>query len=274
MPQVKIGPHSLHYEERGQGMPVVLVHGFPLDRRIWQAQLEGLSDAFRIVVPDLRGFGQSTSDATFTLEALADDLHAFLHQIFAAPCVLGGLSMGGYVVFEHLVKYPTDLCGLMLVDTKCEADTDETKANRLRMANAARSGGARAVADMMEAKMTSPTTCRQNPKVVERLRQIMDSQSPQTLEYASLAMRDRPDYRERLASIACPTLIIVGQDDAFAPPPTAEGMKREIPHSELVEIADAGHLAPMEQPDEVNRTMRRFLSSISRQQPASTTESR
>ena len=133
MPQRSVSGTTLDYEEQGTGMPLVLLHGFPLDSRIWREQLAALSDRFHVIAPDLRGFGQSKSSDTFTMESLADDVHALLADLQALPCILGGLSMGGYVALAYAKKYPTDLRGLVLIDTKAEGDTAEGKAGREKM---------------------------------------------------------------------------------------------------------------------------------------------
>src|SRR4051794_15232486 len=118
MPTQTVNGVTLSYEERGKGLPLVLLHGFPLDGRVWDEQLADLSARCRVVAPDLRGFGRSRSETPFTIESLADDVHALLTAIGALPCVLGGLSMGGYVSLAYAKKYPADLRGLVPVDTR------------------------------------------------------------------------------------------------------------------------------------------------------------
>src|SRR5688572_5793193 len=118
MPERNVNGTTIAYEEKGQDTPLVLLHGFPLDSRIWKEQVASLSDRFRVITPDLRGFGRSKSNEPFTMESLADDVHALLADIGALPAILGGLSMGGYVALAYAKKYPTDLLGLMLIDTK------------------------------------------------------------------------------------------------------------------------------------------------------------
>src|SRR5882724_9730698 len=123
----------LSLTDKGHGPTVVLVHGFPLDRRMWGAQLAELLPHHRVIVPDLRGFGHSQFDSAFTIEDLADDLHRTLESISALPCVLAGLSMGGYVALAYIRKYPTDLRGLILVDTKAEGDNPQQREGRGKM---------------------------------------------------------------------------------------------------------------------------------------------
>src|ERR1035437_2779162 len=111
-----------NYAEQGQGTPLVLVHGFPLDHRIWQHQLAGLRDCCRVIAVDLKGFGRSASTEAFTMESMADELHQLLSQIGALPCVIGGLSMGGYVALAFAAKFPADLKGFILIHSKSEVE--------------------------------------------------------------------------------------------------------------------------------------------------------
>jgi 3-oxoadipate enol-lactonase len=261
MPEAVVDGQRVYYVEKEKGTPVVLVHGFPLDHRVWEAQIEALSDRWRVIAPDLPGFGQSRSDRPFTMHSQADGLHAFLGQIGALPCVLAGLSMGGYIAFAYLTKYPSDLKGLMMVDTRCEGDSPEGKLGRGKMIETARTGGSAAVAAQMMPKMLSADAQQNRPQLVQRLKSIMEECPAKTIENALAAMRDRDDCRDKLASIAVPTLGIVGDSDAITPPESAQGMCREIPHAKLAIIKGAGHMSPMEQPEQVNQAMRGFLET-------------
>jgi 3-oxoadipate enol-lactonase len=258
---------TLSYEERGTDKPgrppVVLLHGFPLDSRMWEAQLPVLADAGRrVIAPDLRGFGKSKSDTPFTLESLADDVHALLTAIGASPCVLVGLSMGGYVALAYAKKYAGDLRGLALVDTKAETDTAEGKQGRQKMIDLVRKEGSKAIADQMLPKMLAKDAAEQRPQQAQSLRRIMEACPPKTIEHALAAMHDRPDRSGELASIKVPTLVIVGESDAITPPNVAEAMKQKIPNAQLVVIKGAGHMAPMEQPEQVNRALKAFLEKL------------
>jgi pimeloyl-ACP methyl ester carboxylesterase len=255
---------TFHYAERGHGTPIVLVHGFPLDGRIWESQLESLGDRYRVIAPDLPGFGQSVCSEPFTIESLADDLHALLRAIGALPAILAGLSMGGYVALAFARKYPADLRALGLIDTRAEADMPAARQARDQMIELLRTHGAKAVAEQMFPRMLAEQTVRGRQDIGHRLRRIMESQSPRTIEHALLAMRDRPDYTSTLASIAMPTLIIVGEHDVITPPAVAEAMSKQIRNPTLVVIRRAGHLAPMEQPEDVTTALRRFAETVTR----------
>ncbi len=263
MPQRSVNGTSLNYEERGTGTPLVLLHGFPLDSRIWREQIAALSDGFRVIAPDLRGFGQSTSSDPFTMESLADGVRALLADIQALPAVVGGLSMGGYVALAYAKKYPADLLGLALIDTKAEGDTPEGKAGRQKLIEVARAQGSKAVADEMMSKMLAPDAGASRPQVKAELDQIMNGQSPLTIEHALAAMRDRPDLSTHLPAIAAPALVIVGEHDAITPAAGAEGMSKAIPKSTYVVVTGAGHMSPMEQPRQVTDALRRFVTGVS-----------
>lgn len=266
MPTRPVNGVTLSYGDRGDGAPpLVLLHGFPLDNRVWDAQRADLSSRWRVVAPDLRGFGQSASaDTDFTIESFADDVHALLASTGALPCVLGGLSMGGYVALAYARKYPADLRGLVLVDTKAEADTAEAKAGREKMADLARTAGAKAVADQMMPKMLAPDTPEERPEVAERLREIMESCPPATIARALRAMRDRPDRTAELSSVRVPALVVVGEADAITPVAQAEAMRNQLPDATVAVIRGAGHMTPMEQPGQVNEALREFMERVGR----------
>src|SRR5215469_8282206 len=124
---------SLSNTDRGRGLPLVLLHGFPMDRRMWDAQVGEFCAKHRVIAPDLLGFGQSKSEEPFSIESQADAVHALLRQVGALPCVLAGLSMGGYIAFAYARKYPNGLRGLVFVDTKAEGDSAEQKQGRQQM---------------------------------------------------------------------------------------------------------------------------------------------
>jgi len=251
---------AISYEDDGRGKPVVLVHGFPLDARIFDDQVTALAPSYRVIRPDLRGFGKSRSADSFTVASLADDLHALLRELDILPCVLGGLSMGGYVALAHARKYGRDLRGLILLDTRSEADNADGRAARDKMIDLVRKSGSAAVAGQMLAKMLAPEN--RTGAVAQRLNAIMESQSPITIEHALEALRDRKDYSGDLASISAPTLIIVGDKDELTPPEKSRKLNESIPRSTLSVIPSAGHLSTMEQPQAVNKAIQDFLMRL------------
>lgn len=251
-----------HYEDRGGGTPIVLLHAFPVDHRLYDRQVEELSKWYRIITPDLPGFGQTPGDQPFTVQSVAERLHAFLTAIDALPCVLGGCSMGGYVTFAFEQEYPKDLQGLILIDTRAEGDSPEQRHNRDRLIGLIDRIGSSAIADAMLPKMLSPESKRQQPELEGRLKTVMLNTSPTTLKHALAALRDRPDRMELLPSIGRPTQILVGKDDEVTPVQAAEQIKAGIRHATLTVIPDAGHLSPIENPNAVNEAIRGFMAGI------------
>src|SRR5580658_2140018 len=180
----------LAHEIHGEGPNVVLLHGFPLDRRIWKQVTPGLEKSMRVITLDLRGFGQSHSTEAFTISSLAEDVKDTLDQLGALPAVIGGLSMGGYVTLAFAKQYPADLTGLLLIDTRAEADTVDGKLDRNRMIELVRAKGPPAIADRMMPKLLWPLNVEAMPDVVDHLRGIMENCSAGTVEHALIAMRD------------------------------------------------------------------------------------
>jgi len=263
MPIQSIGRSNLYYHESGRGVPVVLLHGFPLDHRVWRQQVHDLSSVSRVITPDLRGFGQSTGGGTFTLQELAEDLYLLLSRIHALPCVLGGLSMGGYVALAYQRQYASTLRGLILIDSRAAADDSDARAARDSLIELARAQGSSAIAEKLMPKLLAPATVDSQPDVAEELMSIMQSCPTATIRHALAAMRDRPDLRPSLSRIAAPTLIIVGDSDALSPPALAEEMHKSIAGSTLSIISGSGHMTPMEQPQLVSRAIKHFLVSLS-----------
>jgi len=246
---------KIKWTEVGAGQPVVLVHGFPLDGRVWDGVTKELASDFRVIVPDLPGFGASkvTGPVSFTMESLADTLHETLSTIGLTRYVLAGLSMGGYVALAYAKKYGAELAGLVLVDTRSDADTAEGKVGRDNMIDLVRKSGAVGVAGKMLPNMLAPLTFQSRPDVVERLKQIMESCPANAIEAACVAMRDRPDFTPVLATLKTPTLIVVGEHDAIISPTLARTMHDRLAPSlrSLAVVPDAGHMVPVEQPQAV-----------------------
>ncbi|MDB5297476.1 MAG: catD [Phycisphaerales bacterium] len=262
------GGISLYYEDRGRGTPLVLLHGFPVDHRMWDAQAAALAGTCRVITPDLRGFGRSPAAAgtraarPFTVEDLADDVRHLLAAVSALPCVLGGLSMGGYVALAFARRYPADLLGLALLDTQAGPDSAAAKANRQKNIDLARAKGPGAVVDAMLPKLFAPSADVARPELAAAVRRMAEGYTADTVERAMVALRDRPDATPGLAAIAVPTLVVVGDSDQITPPKLAEDMRDGIVGATLAVILGAGHLAPVERPPQVSETLGRFARDL------------
>lgn len=259
--KVNVNGIDLHYRERGAGTPILFVHGFPLDGELWQPQLDALAGDYRVIVPDLRGFGDSTPTKTATMAQYADDLHALLDELGVDHVVLAGLSMGGYVAFAFYRKYPDRIRGLVLVDTRAQPDTSEGRAGRRMTAQRVREHGARFLADDLLDKLMSPATLENKPDVVDAVGSMILRQPVEGIVAALLGMGDRPDARPLLGDISEPALVVVGAEDTITPVADAEAMVEAIPGAELAVIEDAGHLPNLEQPDGFNVLLRDFMTT-------------
>jgi 3-oxoadipate enol-lactonase len=254
---------TVSFDDVGNGPAVVLLHAFPLSRLMWRPQLDALQDRHRIVAPDLRGFGGSSGfAATPSVEQLADDAARLLDELKVSRAVVGGLSMGGYVAMAFARRHPDRLRGLILADTKAEADDEAARANRDRaIASAAPSTGAAFIETMLP-RLVGATTLARRPEVVAEVRRIAGAQVAAGIVGALQALRDRPDARPGLDAIAVPTLVVVGSEDVLTPPTVARDLAKRIAGARLEEIEGAGHLANLEQPEQFTAVVRTFLDAV------------
>src|SRR3954470_21496659 len=236
---------SLAHDDVGQGRPVVLLHAFPLSRAMWLPQRDAVSRHGRLLLPDLPGFGDSPLlDGTPSVEGMADAVARWLDEVgVREKVVLGGLSMGGYVSFAFVRKYAHRLAGLILADTRAEADDDTARANRDKLIGFAATNPASAVVEQMLPKLLGPETMTGQPGVVEQVKKIASAQRPAGIIAALQALRNRADSTPTLAQVKVPTLIVVGTDDALTPPSLSEKMAAGIAGAKLVQIDKAGHLS-------------------------------
>lgn len=252
---------KLAYEDQGQGTALLLVHAFPLNSGMWQSQIEAFGDEFRLIVPDLRGFGGSdVPPGPYLMETMADDLVSLLDQLGVEQVVLGGLSMGGYVALSLLRQYPDRVQALVLADTRATADTVEARAGRETNAQLAETQGAGAIAEKMVPNLLNPDA---RPELQSYLRRIIESNHPQGIAAALRGMGLRSDSSDLLPHISIPALLLVGEQDRLSPPAEMRTLQQNIPGSELVEIPGAGHISNMENPAAFNAVLRTFLYKVS-----------
>jgi 3-oxoadipate enol-lactonase len=254
---------NLAVEVRGEGPAVLLVHGYPLDRTLWQHQLGALT-GFRRIAPDLRGLGLSDApDLGYSMATYADDLAALLDVLHADQVVVCGLSMGGYVALEFARRYRSRLRGLVLMDTRADVDTAEQRKAREAAMQVARERGAAAIAQHMLPNLFAPGTKETDPQAWERVRTMIEAAPVKGIVGALGAMRDRADSLPTLAELAgLPTLVVVGEQDRVTPPAVARGIAEGIPGAMLSVIPGAGHLPPVEQPLATTRVLAEFLQSL------------
>lgn len=254
---------SLGYDDQGAGLPFVFLHAFPLNRTMWWAQQELLASRFRVVSIDLRGHGESDAPLwRYTLDQAADDVRGLLDHLSISQAVFVGLSMGGYILFAFYRKYADRVAGVVLADTRAQADTAEVKAARFQMAQIAYQKGPAAIADIMIPKLLSPETIHARPTLVRRVRTMIEGNQLSGIAGDLMAMAERPDSVPLLRQIACPAQIIVGELDATTPPSDAKLMAEQIPGARLSIIPNAAHLTNLEQPDLFNQTLAAFVSDL------------
>jgi pimeloyl-ACP methyl ester carboxylesterase len=256
---------NLAYTDHGAGLPVIFLHAFPLNRGMWDGDLAALlaEQRYRLVSLDWRGFGESDiPNDISTMELFADDVAGLMDQLGIEKAVLCGLSMGGYAAFVFLRRYPQRLSGLILADTKPAADTSEARANRENVAQLAESQGTGAIADLQLPRLLSEYTRQHHPEVEIRVRQMIESATAQGIAAASRGMARRLDSTDLLANIACPTLVVVGEQDALTPPAVAQEYAAQIAGAQYVVIPQAGHLSNLEQPDVFAGAVSGFLGTL------------
>jgi 3-oxoadipate enol-lactonase len=252
------------YDDHGAGLPILFLHAFPLNRSMWADQLKALLDEnrFRLVAPDWRGFGESDITAEIsTMEMLADDIAALMDSLGIDTAILCGLSMGGYVAFAFLRKYPRRVSGLILADTRPGADTAEVRANRENVAILAESQGTGAIADLQVPRLISDYTRQHFPTVELRIRQMIDAATSQGIAAASRGMALRADSSDVLSAITFPTLVLVGEHDVLTPPDIAQDYAAKIAGVQFSVIPHAGHLSNLEQPQAFLQAVNAFLQA-------------
>ena len=253
-------PEQMGRGGRGLKGTLVLIHGFPLGARMWEPQLELARQGWRIVAPQLRGFDGPPADSVATsVDEYAGDVIDLLDALAVEQAVIGGLSMGGYVIFAIFRHAPRYFRGMILADTRAEADTPEGAEARKRMIQLVREQGPARAADELMPKLLGPSTRANRPEVVEALRDLILSNSTDTIVGALLALMTRPDSTPLLSQIHCPTLVLVGDEDALTPRPSSEAIQRGIVGAELAVVPQAGHMSNMEQPAAFNLALARFL---------------
>jgi pimeloyl-ACP methyl ester carboxylesterase len=254
---------EIFYTVMGDGPSVVLLHPFPANHKVWLPAAELLAGRYRLILPDLRGHGQSgAGTGPATMEKHAADLLRLLEACGVGKAVFAGVSIGGYVLFEFWRRHRGRVSGLILCDTRAGADTEEGRANRLKAADDVEKQGSVPFIDSMIPKLMGDTTRTTRPDLVERARKMMLEMSVAGIAAVQRGMAARPDSVADLRTINVPTLVIVGAEDILTPLSEAESMQRQIPGSRVQVIPRAGHYAVLEQHDVAGKAIRGFLDGL------------
>jgi len=241
MKKIQINNITLAYERLGKGMPLMLIHGYPLDHTSWDEVASLLENKFDVILPDLRGFGQSTTVETpYTISDMADDLAGLLDRLKIEKVALAGHSMGGYVALAFAKKYPQRVSGLGLVSSQAVADSPEGKDRRYQTAADVAEKGVGVVAEAMTPKLSADAS------VQAFVRDVIVKQSKSGVIGALKAMAEREDLMAYLSSVTFPVVLIHGNADVLIPIERAKEIKTVLPSAQLVELQGAGHMPMME----------------------------
>lgn len=253
----------LAWREAGAGQPLVLLHGFPFDSRLWEPQLGALPAGWRAIAPDLRGFGRSRAgDLPLTMEQHARDVRALLELLGIEQAVVAGLSMGGYCALALHRLDPARVRALVLCDTRAEPDTDENRRQRAAQVAIARERGVDDVVRPMLARLLAPATVAGNPALARGLEELMRGTPPATLVAALQGLASRPDAQPQLAGIRVPTLVLGGELDEITPPAVLRQLAADIPGARLELLPGAGHVSNLEAEAGFNAALHAFLAEL------------
>ena len=241
MENIRVNSIELAYERHGKGTPLVLLHGFPLDHHLWDEVVPLLEDSFDLILPDLRGFGESeTIDTPYTMEDYASDIAGLLDQLGIQKAAVAGHSMGGYVALAFARTYPERVSGLALVSSQAPADPPERKEGRYKSAADVAEKGISGVVETMAPKFTG------DPRLQAAAREIMEKQKPAAYIGALKAMAERADSTPLLSMFTFPLVIIHGDEDALISVDRAREVKASIPGSHYAELRGIGHVPMLE----------------------------
>jgi 3-oxoadipate enol-lactonase len=260
---LSVSQAAVTYRAVGTGPVVVLLHAFPLDSGMFESQTAALKDRYRVIAPDLPGFGGSDGAAGWSVDGAAERVSELLdHLGVQERVVVGGVSMGGYVSLAFARLYPQRTRALILADTKADPDDEQARAGRDKMIQLVTENGVSAVVEQTMPKLVSSGTLTNKPEVVANVRELAGRQKSEGVAAALAALRDRPDARPGLPHVSCPTLVMVGEHDGLTPPDKAKEMTDGIPNARLLTIPTAGHLSNLENPTAFNAGVREFLDSL------------
>jgi pimeloyl-ACP methyl ester carboxylesterase len=251
---------NLVYDDLGAGDAIVFIHGQPFNRSMWKDQVDEFSATHRLIIPDLRGYGDSgITERIVLLDEIALDVLHLLEELDIRSAVFVGLSMGGQIVFDLYRLRPGLFAGIVLADTDARAETGEGYLNRINLSKKiAAEGMSQFTAERIHHFMCE-NTFQTQPATVAHLTEMMTTTSAAGAAAVQRGRAERRDHTPILGDIHCPTLVIVGEEDAFTPVATAEYMHTRIPGSVLKVIEKSGHLPNMEQPEKFNAVLREFL---------------
>src|SRR5215204_853333 len=253
----------MSYRDLGEGEPLVLLHAFPLNGRMFESQMRAFSGSHRVVAPDYPGFGRSPrTPAQPDVRYYAEGVRGLLDRLHLERVILGGVSMGGYVAFECMRLFPERISALILANTRAEPDSEEMRETRNEMALRVAQEGVGVLVKLQMERLLAPETLRNDEELVEDVRAMILENSPDGAVAALGAMRERPDSTPLLGEIGVPTLVVGGEEDGVSSPEVMGAMAAEIPRANHLTIAGAAHLSNLEAPEKFNAALDDFLKGL------------
>lgn len=254
------------YDDCGKGeIPIIFIHGFPFDKLMWQPQLDLFGKNYRVIAYDIRGFGKSAiGSAQGSINLFADDLVKFMDGLEIKKAIVCGLSMGGYILLNAIIRYPQRFDAIILSDTQCIADSFEAKEKRKKAISQIVAGKINDFALGFIANIFSDETKKTKGDVVEKIKRTILSTRAEAVTATLSVLAERQDLCSSISQIEVPTLIICGEQDIVTPVEQAEFLHDTIPNSQLKIIENAGHMSNLEKPDEFNMHIVEFLSGIAK----------
>jgi pimeloyl-ACP methyl ester carboxylesterase len=249
---------AIEFLDQGKGPAVLLIHAFPLNSGMWAPQMSALTEQFRVIAPDVRGFGGSQPPKPWTMDELAGDLNRLLDELAVADAAVVGVSMGGYIALAFWSSYPNRVRRLVLSNSRARADNDVERAARNEMIAAIQQSGVQLLPDRMLPRLLQPNPA---PEAVREVRRMIEVADPSAAAYAVMAMRDRFDFSTQLQRMRCPAMVVTGENDVIVRAEDARAMADSIPGASFVTIPDSGHLSNLENPEAFNAALLRFLQN-------------
>ncbi len=263
--KIKVNSIDISYNDEGsaESPTIIFIHGFPLNKSMWNKQIEFLKDDFRVIAYDIRGHGNSeVGDIDFSIALFAKDLLAFMDALKIKKTIICGLSMGGYIALNAIENYPERFNALILSDTNCAADTSEGKEKRMKTIESIKENGVDKLANDLIPNLFADESFKRDLKEIPAVREMIVKTSTKSLNNSLHAMANREETCGKLSQIKVPVLIIVGTDDKITPPEVARSMQSKIKDSQLRIIEHAGHLSNLENPYEFNNQLKKFVESL------------
>lgn len=258
---VNVNNFDLSYDDVGEGLvPIVFLHGFPFDKTMWREQMDYLKATRRVIACDIRGFGKSTDEEShLSIDLFANDLILFIDKLELEKVIICGLSMGGFIALNAMIRFPSRFEALMLCDTQCIADSYEVKVKRYETIEEIKDYGVANFNEGFLKKVFHEDSITNKPELVEQLRTVVFSNSQHIICQGLLALAERSESCSFLDEITIPTLIICGREDVVTPLEESKYMNKNISGSVLHVINNAGHVSNLEEPAKFNKLLRDFL---------------